>query len=153
LRAGRLELGRARRDRGPARRALAQAAGRRAARLADTAMNRGWEKEARAGRRIRPPSPHFHRLAPRRYDAAPRGVAANAAFGPGVCLLDQEREQDLSVTSELIRRGRGGDRSAIDELLRRYRPRLVSFVHLRVPLSARSVADTQDVVQEVCERA
>ena len=57
---------------------------------------------------------------------------------------------DLLATADLLARIRGGERGAADDLFRRYRPRLLAFVHSRVPPSARATADTQDVVQEVC---
>jgi RNA polymerase sigma factor (sigma-70 family) len=62
-------------------------------------------------------------------------------------------EPDLTQTSELILRGRNGDRAAIDDLLRRYRPRLEVFLRSRLPRAARGVADTQDLVQDVCLKA
>lgn len=59
-------------------------------------------------------------------------------------------EGDLLATIDLVTRARQGDRSAAENLFRRYRARLEAFVYARVPMSARRLVDTQDVVQDVC---
>ncbi len=59
-------------------------------------------------------------------------------------------ESDLIATIELVTLARQGDRSAAEQLFRRYRPRLEAFLYARVPLRARHLFDTQDVVQDVC---
>lgn len=50
-------------------------------------------------------------------------------------------------TQELFVRVRAGDAAAVEELLRRYRPRLANWVHGRLPAAARGAQDTQDIVQ------
>lgn len=60
---------------------------------------------------------------------------------------------DLSQTAELIARSKAGEHAAFDDLMARYRPRLVSFLHARLPAGRRGVADTQDLVQDVMLRA
>jgi RNA polymerase sigma factor (sigma-70 family) len=57
---------------------------------------------------------------------------------------------DLLATDDLVARAKGHEAVAAEELFRRYRPRLQSFVHARVPVVARKLSDTQDVVQDVC---
>jgi RNA polymerase sigma factor (sigma-70 family) len=57
---------------------------------------------------------------------------------------------DLLSTNDLVARAKRREAVAAEELFRRYRPRLSAFVHARVPSGARRLADTQDVVQEVC---
>ena len=55
-------------------------------------------------------------------------------------------------TIELVRRTRAGDPRAREELLFRYRPRLVRWVSGRLPASRRSFVDTEDLVQETLLR-
>ena len=50
---------------------------------------------------------------------------------------------------ELAARARGGSRASFDELVVRYRPRLVAFLARRLP----SAADAEDVAQEAFLRA
>jgi RNA polymerase sigma factor (sigma-70 family) len=62
-------------------------------------------------------------------------------------------EQDpLLITTELLRRARDGDRGALDALFARYRPRLQRWATGRLPLHARSLMDTSDLVQETFVR-
>ena len=51
-------------------------------------------------------------------------------------------------SAELLQRARAGDDGALDRLFARYVPRLHRWAHRRVPLWARSAADTADYVQE-----
>lgn len=48
----------------------------------------------------------------------------------------------------LLERARAGDEAALDQLLRRYLPRLRRWAHRRVPASIRDLADTDDFVQD-----
>lgn len=50
-------------------------------------------------------------------------------------------------------RVRSGDAAAVEELLRRYRPRLANWVHGRLPPAARAAQDTQDIVQRSLVRS
>ena len=59
-------------------------------------------------------------------------------------------ESDLLATVDLVTRARQGDRPAAEQLFRRYRAHLEAFVYSRVPLRARRLVDTQDIVQDVC---
>ena len=58
----------------------------------------------------------------------------------------------LLVTSELLQRARDGDRGALDALMARYLPRLRRWASGRLPLHARSLLDTADLVQETLTR-
>ncbi len=60
---------------------------------------------------------------------------------------------DLSETSELLLRVRKGDEVARNELFRRFWPRLAAFLRQRLPQHARSLEETQDLVQDVCIKA
>jgi len=60
---------------------------------------------------------------------------------------------DLLETGGLLDQARRGDAAAREALFRRYRGPLARFLHLRLPLSARSLVDTEDVVQETCAQA
>ncbi|MBP7776202.1 MAG: RNA polymerase sigma factor [Acidobacteria bacterium] len=51
-------------------------------------------------------------------------------------------------SGELLNRARAGDERALDRLFARYVPRLHRWAHRRVPVWARSAADTADYVQE-----
>ncbi len=48
----------------------------------------------------------------------------------------------------LLRRARGGDRSALDALFQRQLPPLLRWAHGRLPRWARTASDTADVVQD-----
>ena len=54
----------------------------------------------------------------------------------------------LLATIELLRRAKDGDLKARDQLLSRYLPRLGRWAAGRLPLYARSLLDTSDLVQE-----
>lgn len=56
---------------------------------------------------------------------------------------------DLVITEDLLRRAKSGDRDALDALIARYRPRLERWASGRLPLYARSLLDTSDLVQEI----
>ena len=58
----------------------------------------------------------------------------------------------LLATSELLRLAKQGDSRARDVLLARYIPRLARWASGRLPLYARSLLDTQDLVQETLVR-
>jgi RNA polymerase sigma-70 factor (ECF subfamily) len=53
---------------------------------------------------------------------------------------------------DLLERARQGDELALDELMQRYGPRLRRWARGRLPAWARSVADTQDMVQDTLLR-
>src|SRR5438128_171341 len=53
----------------------------------------------------------------------------------------------------LVERARSGDASALDELIRRYLPRLRRWASGRLPPRARGLLDTEDVVQETLVKA
>ena len=55
---------------------------------------------------------------------------------------------DLLVTEDLLKRAKSGDRGALEALMARYRPRLERWATGRLPLQARSLFDTSDLVQE-----
>ena len=61
--------------------------------------------------------------------------------------------RDLLITSELLRRAKDGDGAALDVLVARYLPRLQRWASGRLPLYARSLFDTADLVQETLLRA
>jgi RNA polymerase sigma-70 factor (ECF subfamily) len=58
----------------------------------------------------------------------------------------------LVATTELLRLAKDGDRRALEELTARYLPRLRSWASGRLPMSARSLVDTSDLVQETLLR-
>lgn len=67
---------------------------------------------------------------------------------PDLTALQTEAE----ATLQLLQRARAGDRSAVDALLARYLPRLQRWASGRMPIWARDVADTDDIVQEAVLR-
>lgn len=60
---------------------------------------------------------------------------------------------DLDSSLDLLRRLQAGDESALDQLIERYRPRLVRWASGRLPPYARDLAETQDLVQDTLVRA
>jgi len=59
---------------------------------------------------------------------------------------------DLVMTTELLQRAKDGDRAALDALVARYLPRLERWASGRLPLYARSLFDTTDLVHETLLR-
>lgn len=55
-------------------------------------------------------------------------------------------------TVDLLSRARGGDQSAVKSLLLRYLPRLQRWARGRIPVRARGMLETDDLVQEVLVR-
>lgn len=53
----------------------------------------------------------------------------------------------------LIERARAGDTAALNELVRRYLPRLKRWATGRLPAAARGLLDTEDIVQETMVKA
>jgi RNA polymerase sigma factor (sigma-70 family) len=62
-------------------------------------------------------------------------------------------EPELVMTRDLLRRAKDGDRSALEALTARYLPRLARWARGRLPVSARSLFDTSDLVQETLLKA
>jgi RNA polymerase sigma-70 factor, ECF subfamily len=60
--------------------------------------------------------------------------------------------EPLLATTELLRRAKEGDARALDSLMARYLPRLRSWASGRLPIRARSLLDTADLVQETLMR-
>ena len=54
----------------------------------------------------------------------------------------------IVATQQLVQRAKRGDRAALDELLARYIPRLQAWASGRLPMRARGLLDTGDLVQE-----
>jgi len=59
---------------------------------------------------------------------------------------------EAEATMLLLQRARGGDREALEILIARYLPRLQRWASGRLPIWAREVADTEDIVQETIVR-
>jgi RNA polymerase sigma-70 factor, ECF subfamily len=60
----------------------------------------------------------------------------------------ESRKAGPEKTFSLVLRARAGDRSALDELCMRYRPRLRRWAHGRLPAWSRQAIDTEDLVQD-----
>ena len=60
---------------------------------------------------------------------------------------------DAETSGFLLERVREGDREALDVLLRRYVPALRRWARGRLPVWARDLADTEDMVQDTVFRA
>src|SRR5262245_17332675 len=58
----------------------------------------------------------------------------------------------LESSVELLKLARAGDRIALQRLYDRYLPRLQRWAHGRLPGAARSLLETNDIVQEVLAR-
>lgn len=72
----------------------------------------------------------------------------NADHPPDWHALKAESE----ATLELLDRARAGDQSAVNALVARYLPRMQRWASGRMPIWARDVADTDDIVQEAVLR-
>ncbi len=57
---------------------------------------------------------------------------------------------ELSKTVELVREFRRGDTSALNELFRRYQPRLRRVIRIRMGARLRQYLDPEDILQETC---
>jgi len=55
---------------------------------------------------------------------------------------------DAASSLDLLARAQAGDRSAMDALMARYLPRLRRWASGRLPVRARGMADTEDLVQD-----
>jgi RNA polymerase sigma-70 factor (ECF subfamily) len=58
----------------------------------------------------------------------------------------------LVATTQLLQRAKDGDRAALEALMARYLPRLRAWASGRLPMRARSMFDTADLVQETLLR-
>jgi RNA polymerase sigma factor (sigma-70 family) len=58
-----------------------------------------------------------------------------------------ETDGGLESTQVLVDRARTGDGAALEVIVRRYRPALMRFAHGRLPMAARGMVDTGDMVQ------
>jgi RNA polymerase sigma factor (sigma-70 family) len=67
-------------------------------------------------------------------------IGSSAASGEGL------------VTNELLRRAKAGDAVALERIMERYLPRLRHWASGRLPMHARSLLDTSDLVQETLLR-
>jgi RNA polymerase sigma factor (sigma-70 family) len=65
----------------------------------------------------------------------------------------QPSSENLLMTQELLQRAKTGDHSALEALMTRYRPRLERWASGRLPGYARSLFDTNDLVQETLMKA
>jgi RNA polymerase sigma-70 factor, ECF subfamily len=68
--------------------------------------------------------------------------------GPDPAVTTTLRTQDAESSLALLVRAQGGDTAARDELCARYLPRLRRWAHGRLPVWAREVIDTDDLVQD-----
>jgi RNA polymerase sigma-70 factor, ECF subfamily len=62
-------------------------------------------------------------------------------------------EPDFETTLDLLRRAQAGDSDALNSLIDRYLPRMRRWAAGRLPMHARGMTDTQDLVQEAVSRA
>ena len=65
---------------------------------------------------------------------------------PPVPKPDRDANAESSMT--LLQRVQAGDQQALDQLIARYRPRLVRWASGRLPPYARDLSETQDLVQD-----
>jgi RNA polymerase sigma factor (sigma-70 family) len=63
-------------------------------------------------------------------------------------MADPTPSSDLSSTTDLLRRARGGDAQALDDLIRRHQAPLRRWARGRLPRWTRDLRDTEDLVQE-----
>jgi RNA polymerase sigma-70 factor (ECF subfamily) len=65
--------------------------------------------------------------------------------------VDPADSQESSLS--LLKRAQAGDQTALNALIARYLPRLRRWATGRLPVSARGMSDTQDLVQETVSQA
>lgn len=70
----------------------------------------------------------------------------------GSPLDDEAAAKPLLATVELLRLAKDGDQQALEQILARYVPRLRRWASGRLPVRARSLMDTGDLVQETLLR-
>jgi RNA polymerase sigma-70 factor (ECF subfamily) len=87
----------------------------------------------------------------------PQVLSGQEAAGPGSLVMNSDSgsttgtgEEPLSpeTTVELLELAKDGDPEALDRLLERCVPALKRWAHGRLPLQARSMSDTADIVQD-----
>jgi RNA polymerase sigma-70 factor (ECF subfamily) len=66
--------------------------------------------------------------------------------------LSPTPDTPLLATRELLRRAKEGDKPALEQLMSRYLPRLRRWASGRLPMHARSLLDTADLVQDTLLR-
>jgi RNA polymerase sigma-70 factor (ECF subfamily) len=85
-----------------------------------------------------------------------RATTAETAFPGIICgrifASSGEPWMESDSSAELLIRVRGGDREALDALLRRYVPALRRWARGRLPRWARETAETEDLVQDTVMR-
>jgi RNA polymerase sigma-70 factor (ECF subfamily) len=85
-------------------------------------------------------------------------IPSRVAIDDGAWGMDEPPETaagarvGAETSIELAQRARGGDRTAFDELFRRYAPALRRWAAGRLPRWARDIVDTEDMVQETMLR-
>jgi RNA polymerase sigma-70 factor, ECF subfamily len=78
--------------------------------------------------------------------AGPGGLAMPSDFGSTTGTGEEPLAPETTV--ELLELAKGGDPQALDRLLERCVPALRRWAHGRLPLNARSMNDTADIVQD-----
>jgi RNA polymerase sigma-70 factor (ECF subfamily) len=68
-------------------------------------------------------------------------------------MLGDVDPQDLTQTIELVKRAQSGDGDALDRLMRRYYPRVLKIVRLRMGARLRRSLESRDVLQETFAKA
>lgn len=65
----------------------------------------------------------------------------------------RNRDDSLADSLILIRQAKGGDEAALNDLFKRYSPRVLQIVRLRLGAAMRAKLESQDIVQEAFARA
>ena len=68
-------------------------------------------------------------------------------------LPPNRRPSELALTTDLLHRAKQGDAAALDHLMTRYLPRLQRWASGRLPVYARSLLETTDLVHETLLKA
>jgi RNA polymerase sigma factor (sigma-70 family) len=89
----------------------------------------------------------------RRKAQADAGALPPSALRSSVPLSTEPRSAELESTQTLILRTRDGDEQARDRLFARFLPGLRRWAHGRLPARARSLVETDDLVQTALVRA
>ncbi len=72
---------------------------------------------------------------------------------PLLSSVDAHDLPDITESMRLVEQAQGGSREALNELLRRYEPRLRRIVRIRLSTKLRRVVDSVDIIQETYRSA
>ena len=95
---------------------------------------------------VSPSAPPYRQVISPQEAAVPGGLAMSGDFESTTATGEEPLSPETTI--ELLELAKGGDPSALDRLLERCVPALRRWAHGRLPLTARGMNDTADIVQD-----